>query len=86
MGSPQAFNALLVKGDITRHRSPLQGARRAASRPADLGRAGLRPTTSFTVSGWLALAAPAATPKPIVKKMSDLWFAAADSEPGRKMM
>ena len=40
----------------------------------------------FTVRGWLALAAPAATPKPIVQKMSDLWVAAADSEPGRKMM
>ncbi|HYC63288.1 MAG TPA: hypothetical protein VEC14_01045, partial [Reyranellaceae bacterium] len=32
------------------------------------------------------LCAPAATPKAIVQKMSDLWVAAADSEPGRKMM
>ena len=31
-------------------------------------------------------AAPAATPKEIVQKMSDLWVAAADSEPGKKMM
>ena len=41
---------------------------------------------AFTVSGWLALAAPAATPKDIVKRMSDLWVAAANSEPGKKMM
>jgi hypothetical protein len=34
----------------------------------------------------LALAAPAATPKDIVKRMSDLWVAAADSEPGKRMM
>ena len=41
---------------------------------------------SFTVRGWLALAAPAATPKEVVQRMSDLWVAAADSEPGKKMM
>ena len=41
---------------------------------------------ALTVRGWLALGAPAATPKEIVKRMSDLWVAAADSEPGKKMM
>ena len=34
----------------------------------------------------MGLAARAATPKEIVQKMSDLWVAAADSEPGKKMM
>ena len=41
---------------------------------------------ALTVRGWLALAAPAATPKEIVQRMSDLWVAAADSAPGRKML
>ena len=41
---------------------------------------------ALTVRGWLALAAPAATPKEVVQRMSDLWVAAADSAPGRKMM
>jgi tripartite-type tricarboxylate transporter receptor subunit TctC len=41
---------------------------------------------AFLPRGWLALAAPAATPREIVRKMSDLWVGAADSEPGRKMM
>jgi tripartite-type tricarboxylate transporter receptor subunit TctC len=40
----------------------------------------------LTVRGWLALAAPAATPRDIVRRMSDLWVAAADSEPGKRMM
>ncbi|MBM3649962.1 MAG: tripartite tricarboxylate transporter substrate binding protein [Alphaproteobacteria bacterium] len=85
MGSPQALNALLVKGDIRPIAAP---ARVRAARFPDL------PTTieqgftddAFVARGWLALAVPAATPKPIVQKMSDLWVAAADSEPGRKMM
>ena len=38
------------------------------------------------VVGWLALGAPKATPPEIVQKMSDLWVAAADSEPGKRMM
>ena len=85
MGSPQAFNALLVKGEI----KPIVAPGRV--------RAGRFPNLSTSVEqgfsddafvprGWLALSAPAATPKPIVQKMSDLWVAAADSEPGRRMM
>ena len=85
MGSPQAMNPLLVRGDIKPIAVPAQV--RAGKLP-DV------PTTieqgftheAFVVRGWLGLAAPAATPKEIVKKMSDLWVAAADSEPGRKMM
>jgi len=85
MGSPQAFNALLVKGEI----KPIAAPSRVRS-----GKLPDVPTSieqgftddAFVVRGWLALAAPAATPKPIVQKMSDLWVAAADSEPGRKMM
>ena len=40
----------------------------------------------YDMSPWIAVFAPAATPKEIVQKMSDLWVAAADSEPGKKMM
>jgi tripartite-type tricarboxylate transporter receptor subunit TctC len=85
MGSPQAFNALLVKGEIKPIVAP---SRVRAGKFPDLPTSAEQGFTDdmFTVRGWLALAAPAATPKPIVQKMSDLWVAAADSEPGRKMM
>ena len=85
MGSPQAMNALLVKGDVKPIAAP--SAVRAGKLPNV-------PTSleqgftddAFVVRGWLALAAPAATPKEVIKRMSDLWVAAADSEPGRRMM
>jgi tripartite-type tricarboxylate transporter receptor subunit TctC len=85
MGSPQAFNALLVKGEIKPIANP---ARIRSPKLPDV------PTTVeqgfvdevFLVRGWLGLAAPAATPKDIVNRMSDLWVAAADSEPGKRMM
>ena len=85
MGSPQAFNALLVKGEIKPIVAP---SRVRAGKFPDLATSAEQGFTDdvFTVRGWLALAAPAATPKPIVQKMSDLWVAAADSEPGRRMM
>ncbi len=85
MGSPQAMNALLVKGDIKPIAAP---ARVRAARFPDLPTSIEQGFTddSYVVRGWLALAAPAATPKPIVQRMSDLWVGAADSEPGRKMM
>jgi tripartite-type tricarboxylate transporter receptor subunit TctC len=85
MGSPQAFNALLVKGEIKPIVAP---SRVRAGKLPDVATSVEQGFTDdvFTVRGWLALAAPAATPKPIVQKMSDLWVAAADSEPGRKMM
>ncbi|MGD9881487.1 MAG: Bug family tripartite tricarboxylate transporter substrate binding protein [Reyranella sp.] len=85
MGSPQAMNALLVKGEIRPIAAP------ASARDAKFPNL---PTSveqgftddAFVLRGWLALSAPAATPKPIVQKMSDLWVGAANSEPGRKMM
>ncbi|SKA15918.1 Tripartite-type tricarboxylate transporter, receptor component TctC [Enhydrobacter aerosaccus] len=85
MGSPQAMNALLVKGEIRPIAAP---SRVRAGKLPDV------PTTieqgftddAFVVRGWLGLAAPAGTPKEVVKRMSDLWVAAADSEPGRRMM
>lgn len=85
MGSMQAMNALLVKGDVRAIVAP--STVRAKQLP-DLATSREQGFTEevFTVRGWLALAAPAATPKEIVKRMSDLWVAAADSEPGRKMM
>ena len=85
MGSPQAMNALLVKGDVRPIVAP--GRVRFARLP-NLTTALEQGFTdeAFLPRGWLALSAPAATPKPIVQKMSDLWVAAADSEPGRKMM
>ena len=85
MGSPQAFNSLLIKGDIKPIANP---ARVRSPKLPDV------PTTVeqgfvdevFLVRGWLGLAAPAATPKDIINRMSDLWVAAADSEPGKRMM
>ncbi len=85
MGSPQAFNALLVKGEIKPIAAP---SRVRAGKLPDVPTSIEQGFTddSFVVRGWLALAAPAATPRPVVQKMSDLWVAAADSEPGRRMM
>jgi len=85
MGSPQAMNALLVKQEVRPIVAPsrvryvklpdvLTSAEQGFDDPA------------LTVRGWLALAAPAATPKEIVRRMSTLWVAAADSAPGKKMM
>jgi tripartite-type tricarboxylate transporter receptor subunit TctC len=85
MGSPQAMNPLIVKGEIKPIVAP---SRVRASQFPDVPTSAEQGFTedAFVVRGWLALAAPAATPKEIVKKMSGLWVAAADSEPGRKMM
>jgi tripartite-type tricarboxylate transporter receptor subunit TctC len=85
MGSPQAFNALLVKGEIKPIAAP---SRVRAGKLPDVPTSIEQGFTddTFVVRGWLALAAPAATPKPIVNRMSELWVAAADSEPGRRMM
>lgn len=85
MGSPQAMNALLVKGEIKPIAAP---SRVRAGKLPDVPTSIEQGFTedAFVVRGWLALAAPAATPKEIVRRMSDLWVAAADSEPGRKMM
>lgn len=85
MGSPQAMNALLVKQEV---RPIVAPSRVRYVRLPDV------PTSkeqgfddpALTSRGWLALAAPAATPKDVVKRMSDLWVAAADSEPGKRMM
>ena len=85
MGSPQAMNPLLVKGEIRAIAAP---SRVRAAKLPDVATSIEQGFTddSYVVRGWLALAAPAATPKDIVRKMSDLWVAAADSEPGRRMM
>ena len=85
MGSPQAFNALLIKGEIKPIVAP--GRVRAGKFP-DLSTAVEQGFTdqAFGRRGWLALSAPSATTKPIVQKMSDPWVAAADSEPGRRRM
>jgi tripartite-type tricarboxylate transporter receptor subunit TctC len=85
MGSLQAMNALLVKGEVRPIAAP---SRARAGKLLDVPTSVEQGFTdeAFTVRGWLALAAPAATPKEIVKRMSDLWVAAADSEPGRRMM
>ena len=85
MGSPQAMNALIVKGDVRGIAAPSKVRARALPDVPTSQEQGFT-DDAFTVSGWLALAAPAATPKDIVKRMSDLWVAAADSEPGKKMM
>jgi len=85
MGSPQAMNALLVKQEVRPIVAPsavryvkLPDIKTTAEQGFD--------DPVLTVRGWLALAAPKATPKEIVTRMSDLWVAAADSAPGKKMM
>lgn len=85
MGSPQAMNALLIKGDVRPIVAPSRVRYIKLPNVATSEEQGFT-DPSFTVRGWLALAAPAATPKEIVQRMSDLWVAAADSEPGKKMM
>ena len=85
MGSPQAMNALLIKGDV---RPIVAPSRVRYVKLPDVLTSEEQGFTdpSLTARGWLGLAAPAATPKEVVQRMSDLWVAAADSEPGKKMM
>ncbi len=85
MGSPQAMNALLVKAEVRPIVAPSKVRYVKLPDVATSEEQGFD-DPSLTVRGWLALAAPAATPKEIVKRMSALWVAAADSEPGKRMM
>jgi tripartite-type tricarboxylate transporter receptor subunit TctC len=85
MGSPQAMNALLVKGDVRPIVAP-STVRYVRLPDVSTSREQGFDDVALTVRGWLALAAPAATPKEIVQRMSDLWVAAADSVPGKKML
>jgi tripartite-type tricarboxylate transporter receptor subunit TctC len=85
MGSPQAMNSLLVKQEVRAIVAPsrvryvkLPDVKTSVEQGFD--------DPALTVRGWLALGAPKATPPEIVQKMSDLWVAAADSEPGKRMM
>jgi tripartite-type tricarboxylate transporter receptor subunit TctC len=85
MGSPQAMNALLLKGDVRPIVAPSRVRYvKLPDVPTSMEQGFDDP--AFTLRGWLGLAAPAATPKEVVKRMSDLWVAAADSEPGKRMM
>ena len=61
MGSSQAFNALLVKGDIKPIVAPSRVPRPNSPISPTLTEQGFTEEV-FTVRGWLALAAPAATP------------------------
>lgn len=85
MGSPQAMNALLIKGDIRPIVAP-STVRYGKLPELTTAREQGFDDPAFSLRGWLALSVPAATPKEIVRRMSDLWVAAADSEPGKKMM
>ena len=84
MGSYQALQPLLAKGDIKIIGMP---ARRRNAKFPDL------PTMTeqgfshmaFSLFGWLGLFSPAGTPMDVVKKMSAMWVEAAQSEGGRKM-
>jgi tripartite-type tricarboxylate transporter receptor subunit TctC len=79
------MHALLVKGEIKPIAIP---GRLRAPKFSDVQTTMEQGFTddAFGVIGFLTLSAPAATPKEIVRKMSDLWLAAADSEPGWRMM
>lgn len=85
MGSPQAMNALLVKHEVRPIVAPSRVRYvKLPDVPTSMEQGFDDP--ALTSRGWLVLGAPAATPKEIVKRMSDLWVAAAESEPGKKMM
>jgi len=84
MGSYQALRPLLVDNVIvpialpTRQRNPKFPDLKTMSEEGFTHNA-------FTQFGWLGLFAPARTPPDIVKRMSDLWVEAADSEAGKRM-
>ncbi len=84
MGSYQALQPLLAKGDIKVIALP---ARRRNPKFPDLPTMAEQGYThnAFSLFGWLGLFAPAGTPMDIVNKMSAMWVEAADSEGGRKM-
>lgn len=84
MGSYQAMQPLLAKGDIKI--IAMTGRRRNPKFP-DLPTMTEQGFThmAFSLFGWLGLFAPAGTPMDIVKKMSAMWVEAAGSEGGRKM-
>lgn len=84
MGSYQALQPLLAKGDIKVIALP---ARRRNPKFPDLPTMAEQGYThmAFSLFGWLGLFAPAGTPMDVVKKMSAMWVEAADSEGGRKM-
>ncbi len=85
MGSPQAMNALLLKGDVRPIVAPSKVRYVKLPDVATSMEQGFD-DPALTLRGWLALAAPIATPREIVQRMSDLWVAAADSVPGKRMM
>jgi tripartite-type tricarboxylate transporter receptor subunit TctC len=84
MGSYQALQPLLAKGDIKIIGMP---ARRRNAKFPDLPTMAEQgfPHMAFSLFGWLGLFAPAGTPMDVVKKMSAMWVEAAQSEGGRKM-
>jgi len=84
MGSYQALQPLLAKGDIKIIGMP---ARRRNGKFPDLPTMTEQGFThmAFSLFGWLGLFAPAGTPIDVVKKMSAMWVEAANSEGGRKM-
>lgn len=84
MGSPQAMNALLMKGDVRGIVVPGRARAKQLPNVSTASEQGFY-DDYFATSGWLGLAAPAATPIDIVKRMSAVWVSAADSEPGRKV-
>ena len=85
MGSPQAMNALAVKGDVRGIAAPSKVRARIFPDVPTSQEQGFM-DDAFTVSGWLALAAPAATPKDIVKKLSDTLFEAGTDEKVKALM
>lgn len=84
MGSYQAMQPLLAKGDIRIIAMP---ARRRNPKFPDLPTMTEQGFThmAFSLFGWLGLFAPAGTSMDIVRKMSAMWVEAANSEGGRRM-
>lgn len=84
MGSYQALQPLMVKGDIKVIALP---ARRRNPKFPDLPTMTEQGYThmAFSLFGWLGLFAPAGTSMDVVNRMSAMWVEAANSEGGRKM-
>jgi tripartite-type tricarboxylate transporter receptor subunit TctC len=85
MGSYQALKPLLDK-DIIRPIAIPGPARQPLLPNVPTMREEGYAQPAFSLHGWLALAAPAKVPQPIIERFSALWIEAAKSDQGRKMM
>ena len=85
MGSPQAMNALLVKGEVRPIVAPSRVRYVKLPDVATSAEQGFDDPRSRCAAGWRWPHRPRRRRRSS-SSMSDLWVAAADSEPGKRMM